>query len=174
MASPWQKFCPEWNPAKGEEVVLVRREGKRDKILLGPRSSPHRNTCPPFHLGLLLLTSPIQSPQVAEAISHLNDHSIPAMLQLRWLWIRKTVSFPLQHYWNPPFSILKSFHVKDRFFGFFPHYCFDTSLFEISLFPLLCLKPCPYWNSVKFRDAWRDLPLNFSSVLGTTRGSGAL
>lgn len=119
MASPRQKFCPEWSPAKGEEVVLDQKRG-RDKILLGPWSSPHGNTCPPFHLGPLLLTSPIQNPQAPEAISHLNNHSIPATLQLRWLWIRKTVSFPPPHYWNSPFSILKSFHVKDRFWIFSP------------------------------------------------------
>lgn len=172
MASPRQKFCPEWSPAKGEEVVLDQKRG-RDKILLGPWSSPHGNTCPPFHLGPLLLTSPIQNPQAPEAISHLNNHSIPAMLQLRWLWIRKTVSFPPHITEIPPFQFWNPFMSKTDF-GFFPHYYFDTSLFEISLFPLLCLKPCPYWNSVKFRDAWRDLPLNFSSVLGTTRGSGAL
>ena len=148
MASPWQKFCPEWSPAKGEEVVLVRREGKRDKILLGPRSSPHRNNCPPFHLGLLLLTSPIQSPQAAEAISHLNDHSIPAMLQLRWLWIRKTVSFPLQDYWNPPLSILKSFHVKDRFWIFFP-IIVSTQVF----LKFLC-SPCSVSNPAPTETLW--------------------
>lgn len=66
---PWQKFCPEWNPAKGEEVRSLSEERKRDKILLGPwLFSPTETPVLPFPPGTLALTSPIQSPQVAEAI----------------------------------------------------------------------------------------------------------
>ena len=162
MASPQQKFCPEWSPAKGEKVVLDQKRG-RDKILLGPCSSPHDNTCPPFHLGRLLLTSPIQNPQAPEAVSHLNNHSIPAMLQLRWLWIRKTVSFPPHMTEIPPFQFWNPFVLVGLFCSIL-----HVIHFKIILDTLSCVhrkearteRDLATWDNIRWgitcQQSWKD------------------
>lgn len=162
MASPRQGLCPEWSPLRERKWILPRAEGKENKILPGPSASPHGNTCPPFHLAALLFTSPLQNPQVTEAISHRNDHSIPlspvssAGLQLRWSEYGRQPCFPHIteispfQFWNPFMS------KTDLGFFFFFHYCFNLCLFEISLFPWSVSNPAPP-ETLKFRDAWREL-----------------